>query len=74
MTQIQWQYLESIVSTMTSEDKHRLVVMLNAPQHDGAQINGDSWIGCMANEGDLLDAVMKGVYEARENHPLRSTD
>jgi len=28
-------------------------------------------IGLMSDEPELMDEVMKSVYEARENHPLR---
>jgi hypothetical protein len=74
MTQLQWQYLESMVGAMTSDEKRRLASMISdaaPPRSDPAR---DPWIGCMADESELLDEIMKSVYLARETHPLRAAD
>jgi hypothetical protein len=74
MTQIQWHYLESMIGSMTPDDKSRLVTMLTAPVPADTKLADDPWIGSMADESDLLDEVMEGVYRARETHPLRVVD
>lgn len=32
----------------------------------------DPFIGCMADESELLDEIMEGIYHDRENLPLRA--
>jgi hypothetical protein len=34
----------------------------------------DPIIGCMADESDLLDEIMEGIYRDRENLPFRAVE
>jgi hypothetical protein len=74
MTQIQWQQLESMIGAMTPEERQRLATILTSPTPAASDKGDDPWIGAMADDAELLDQVMEGVYRARETHPLRIAD
>jgi hypothetical protein len=44
------------------------------PGSAGPSGNDDPIIGCMADESDLLDEIMEGVYHDRENLPFRAAE
>ncbi len=73
MTQVQWQYLETVLADMTAEDKQRLASMLTKPPVAETTAQ-DPLIGALADEPELLDQIMESVYHARETHPLRASD
>lgn len=73
MTQIQWQQLESILSGMTADEKDQLSAMLASTPTVEAS-NADPLLGAMADEPELLDRVMDGVYKDRETRPWRVRD
>ena len=71
MTQLEWQQLEAAVAGMTDEEKQRLASLL-APIPDKGSPSPS--FGLFADEPELIDEIMAGVYEDRENQPLRSQD
>lgn len=71
MTQIQWQQLEATVSQMTDAEKQRLAKLLEAPPADHEAPHNPS-LGLFADEPELIDELMAGVYHDRENYRLRT--
>ncbi len=72
MTQIQWQQLEATVAGMTEAEKQRLASVLSRPDKATAPTDRDPSIGLFADEPELIDEIMEGVYLARETHLLRA--
>jgi hypothetical protein len=70
MTQFQWQQLEATIAGMTADERARVAALLDrtssAELHDGGLS-----LGLFADQPELIDDIMKSVYHARENHPLR---
>jgi hypothetical protein len=73
MTQIQWQQLGIILSSMTADEKEQLSAMLVSAPTAGLS-DADPLLGAMADEPELLDRVMENVYHARETRPWRVRD
>lgn len=72
MTQIQWQQLEATVAEMTDDEKRRLAAMLADAASCQSSSSDNPSLGLFADDPDLLDEIMDGVYIARENHPFRT--
>jgi hypothetical protein len=73
MTRIQWQQLEATVAQMTDAEKQRLAKLLEgAPVESEAPHNPS--LGLFADEPELIDEIMAGVYRDRENYCLRTGD
>lgn len=74
MTQIQWQQLEAAVAGMTEQEKQRLASMLTPVNANGLPSPSNPSLGLFADEPELVDEIMEGVYIARETHPFRAGD
>ncbi len=72
MTTLQWKQLEETVVQMTSEEKERLVALLNRPPANESIPAADPLLGLMADESELMDQVVEEAHAARELHPLRT--
>ena len=71
MTQIEWQQLEATVQQMSDAEKQRLAKLLEvAPAEPEAPHNPS--LGLFADEPELIDEIMSGVYHDRENYRLRT--
>ena len=73
MTQIEWQQLEATVQHMTAAEKQRLAKLLNAPAASHETTHNPS-LGLFADEPELIDEILAGVYHDRENYRLRTGD
>jgi hypothetical protein len=73
MTQIQWQQLEATVAQMTDAEKQRLAKLLEAAPMEPEAPHNPS-LGLFADEPELIDEIMAGVYHDRENYRLRTGD
>ncbi|QDT76000.1 hypothetical protein [Lacipirellula limnantheis] len=73
MTQIQWQQLEATVQQMSDAEKQRLAKLLEAPAALPETPHNPS-LGLFADEPELIDEMMAGVYHDRENYRLRTGD
>jgi hypothetical protein len=71
MTQLEWQQLEAAVANMTDEEKQKLASLLAPTLVKGSPSPS---FGLFADEPELIDEIMAGVYHDRENQPLRSQD
>jgi hypothetical protein len=72
MTQVQWQQLESVVAGMTDEEKARLAALVQQSKPQTAST--DRSLGLFADEPELMDKIMEGVYHDREHRPFRTVD
>ena len=70
MTQIQWEQLEAIVARMTDAEKEKLAGLLTVVKTPSPLSN--PILGLFADEPELIDEIMEGVYVARETHPFRT--
>jgi len=73
MTQIEWQQLEATVQQMTDAEKQRLAKLLEAPNAISELPHNPS-LGLFADEPELIDEIMAGVYRDRETYRLRTGD
>ena len=73
MTQIEWQQLEATVRQMTEAEKQRLAGLLAAPTPPSEAPQNPS-LGLFADEPELIDEIMAGVYHDRQNYRLRTGD
>lgn len=71
MTQIEWQQLEATVARMTDAEKQRLAALIEEPTSRKIRSKNPS-LGLFADAPELIDEIMRGVYDARENSPLRT--
>ena len=71
MTQLQWQQIEIAVASMTEAERERLALLIGKAPASSPPVES---LGLFADEPELLDEVMEGVYAAREKHPLRVVD
>jgi hypothetical protein len=69
MTQIEWQQLEATVEKMTAAEKRRLADLLEKRASGPAK---QSIIGLFADEPELIEEIVQGIYEARESRPFRT--
>jgi hypothetical protein len=74
MTQIQWQQLEATFAGMTEAEKQRLAGLLTPAAANALPSSSNPSLGLFADEPELIDEIMEGVYLARETHPLRTRD
>jgi hypothetical protein len=72
MTQIEWQQLEAAVAKMTEAERSKLANLLVRPPAPAADAPNPS-LGLFADDPDLIDELLEGVYAARENHPWRAS-
>jgi hypothetical protein len=73
MTQIEWQQLEATVLHMSDAEKQRLAKLLESPSASPETPQNPS-LGLFADEPELIDEIMAGVYHDRENYRLRTGD
>lgn len=87
MSEVQWKELEVTVANMSPEERLRLGRLLGKPQSSAdaqsavsssakspaAKRSAHSSIGCMSDEAELLDEVVRNAMEARGNDPFRAT-
>jgi hypothetical protein len=57
---------------MTLEEKQRLARLLESKRSTATTSADNPSLGLFADEPELIDEIMKGVYEARESYPLRT--
>jgi hypothetical protein len=72
MTQLEWQQLEATVAGMTDAERQRLAMLLESNRQAASASADNPSLGLFADEPELIDEIMKGVYEARETYPLRT--
>lgn len=71
MTQLEWQKLEELVLHMTPDEKARLMALVQASAAPTAGMVEDPILGSMADEAELVDAIVEDAYFSREHQPLR---
>ncbi|MCC6493655.1 MAG: hypothetical protein IT424_11620 [Pirellulales bacterium] len=74
MTQVQWQQLEAVVAAMDDAERQKLARMLHKRPDLQALDPSNPSLGLFADEPELIDEILEGVYEARQNHPLRAVE
>ena len=71
MTHIEWQQLEATVARMTEAEKQRLAALIEDPAISTSRVDNPS-LGLFADAPELLDEIMEGIHERRENAPFRT--
>jgi hypothetical protein len=83
MTQVQWQYLESMIGDMSAADRDRLATMLSqaktsepasASSDPASQRGVNRSLGLFSDDPELVDELMRIVNFNREHQPLRTSD
>ena len=73
MTQLQWQQLQAVIAGMNEAERERLAGMLSHTLTTSDSLHPENpSLGLFADEPELIDEIMEGVYRAREQHPFRA--